>query len=101
MMALPQWTLRTLVLVALTFAIGGFFVGSASSQQDRPRPAVDGSYQMLALPGNDLFVFDTKTAQYWTNRGDGGWERHPGPLVAATREMLLKDPQPILPESRR
>ena len=89
-MTLPQWTRRPLVLVALIFSIGGFFVGSASSQQEKRVDGEVGTYQMVVVPDQNLVVFDTKTARYWLLGGDENWHDHPGPL-AAIPKLPAKD----------
>ncbi len=90
-MALNRWSKRSLMLVAAIFAIGGFLIGSSSSddakrrvraedgEDTRPiRPAAArlqenaGRYQMISASGGGTIVFDTATARYWwaPNRTD-------------------------------
>ena len=92
MIALSQWSRRSLVLVALIFAVGGFLVGSSSSQEGRRDADGEvGRYQMVAPHVTHLFVFDTKTARYWSKDHDGDWKNHLGPFAGR---------QPCRPESR-
>ena len=74
-MALPQWSRRSLILVASIFAVGGFLLGSSSSQERRRelRPGEVGRYQMVAGQ-TGYIVFDTRTAHYWAAPSllDGG-----------------------------
>ncbi len=91
-MALNRWSRRSLVAVAAICAIGGFLIGSSSSDDARRRirPGDDetlgpvrpadsakyqgnvGRYQMIASSGGGTIVFDTATARYWwtPNRTD-------------------------------
>ena len=84
-MARNQWSRRSLMLIAAIFAIGGFLIGSSSSDDARRRirPEDDGTvrpvrpadsgriqgnvgrYQMIAGSGGGTIVFDTATAHYW------------------------------------
>ena len=83
MMALPQWTRRSLVLVTLIFAIGGFFVGSASSQlEKRGADREVGRYQMV-VQDQTLYVFDTRTTHFWRRIGGEGFYDQTGPLESA------------------
>jgi hypothetical protein len=84
-MALPQWSRRSLVVAASIFAVGGFLVGSAASQQERRGADGEvGRYQMIHSPHDwTVFVFDTKTSRYWSKNiaGEGDWKNHLGPLA--------------------
>ena len=91
-MALPQWSRRSLVLVGLMLAIGGFLIGSSSSQEDNRGPEREvGRYQMIAPQPNYLYVFDTKTARYWKYEGKGNWSNHLGPVAPPAKAA---DPNP-------
>ncbi len=86
-MALTQWSRRSLVLVALVFAIGGFLVGSSSSQEERRGADGEvGRYHLVRGPqgGGPPYIFDTKTARYWTADGDE-WKSHLGPVAGRVK----------------
>ncbi len=84
-MALNRWSKRSLMLVAAIFAIGGFLMGSLSSDDTKRRVRAEenettqrirtvdaGRYQMISSSGGGTIVFDTATARYWwtPNRTD-------------------------------
>ncbi|HEY3963576.1 MAG TPA: hypothetical protein VGM05_03400 [Planctomycetaceae bacterium] len=94
-MAVNQWSKRSLVLVVSVCAIGGFLIGSASSQsvrqasqkereyeEDAPTRAPEaGRYQMVQTSAGTV-IFDTRTAHYW-QRNNGveatRWNKHHAP----------------------
>ncbi len=87
-MAPNQWSNRTFVMFAVICAVGGFLVGSSSSQEVK-RDAGQGEvgrYQMvMASPSDTLKVFDTKTARFWDYVGgpkgeNMHWREFPGPF---------------------
>ncbi len=68
-------------LYSSVFAIGGFLVGSSSSQEPGQAARREvGRYQMIALDLDRLLVFDTKTAHYWRYKGNENWSEHSGPV---------------------
>jgi hypothetical protein len=87
-MALNQWSKRSLVQVIAACAIGGFLIGSSSSQEANPsrdRGEIGpGRYQMVVSPGAKM-IFDTKTGRFWqeTNYSDNAaeprWSEHLAP----------------------
>jgi len=85
-MALIHWSRNSGILVAAIFAVGGFLVGSSSSQEATTRGTADGEvgrYQMMAAHANDLKIIDTKTGRYWqrlTSETKERWDERPGPL---------------------
>jgi hypothetical protein len=88
-MALNQWSKRSLILVAAICAVGGFLIGSSSSQESKPvgDKGEVGRYQMAP---NGKLIFDTKTGQFWDHHsyeGLGGsreeWEEHAPPWKQA------------------
>jgi hypothetical protein len=73
-------------MVASIFAIGGFLVGSSSSQEGRRGADGEvGRYQMVAPHSVSLFIFDTKTARYWNKDHDGDWKAHLGPFAGRAK----------------
>ncbi len=87
-MAQNQWSRNSGVLVAAIFAVGGFLVGSSSSQESR-RSAEQGEvgrYQMMAAHANDLKIIDTKTGRFWQRLYSDNkerWDERAGPFGAA------------------
>ena len=86
MMALNQWSRRSLMLLAAIFAVGGFLIGSSSGQNAKRGAAESevGRYQIVAGKIN-LTVFDTKTAHIWQLSLDDPdkWDEIPGPFGKA------------------
>jgi len=81
-MPLPQWSRSSLMLVGLMLAIGGFWAGSSSSQEQKPAGGGEvGRYQMVAA-SYGFYVFDTKTTRYWKYENENDWSNHLGPAVA-------------------
>jgi hypothetical protein len=89
-MALHQFSKPVVILLAAICALCGFMAGSSSSQQNRPatQSAEVGRYQAINN-GHQLFVFDTRTAQFWKRESrnlenlagiESRWEKVPGPL---------------------
>jgi len=85
-MALNQWSKRLFVLLAAICGVGGFLIGSSSSQEvkhDADQGEV-GRYQMVMSSSIDIKVFDTKTAKFWQlniEDPEQRWVRHPGPFA--------------------
>jgi len=87
-MALNQWSKRSLVLLIAVCAIGGFLIGSSSSQEanaTRDKGEIGpGRYQMVVSPGARM-IFDTKTARFWQetsysdNAAESRWIEHSAP----------------------
>jgi hypothetical protein len=95
MIALNQWSKRSLVIVAAICLTGGFLIGSSSSQEVIKRgsngsevgrrkdgPEI-GRYQMVGGPGAKI-IFDTMTARFWqetnySETGDSRWTEHAAP----------------------
>jgi hypothetical protein len=94
-MAVNQWSKRSLILVLSVCAIGGFLIGSASSQSVRRAPQKEGEYEEDALTrapevgryqmvqtSAGTVIFDTRTAHYWQrmNGVDANrWNKYPAP----------------------
>lgn len=91
-MALNQWSRKTLVLVVSVCTLGGFLLGSSSSQDAGPaaRAGAVGRYQMVNSSGG-LVVIDTMTARYWERIIRGGdasleeWHEHRAPWEQAKK----------------
>jgi len=104
-MALNKWSRRSIALAIVLCAIGGFMVGSSSSQVSVPdlgnaprerqheiaagrHPPEAGRYQMVAGHYNTYIIFDTATAQHWTSVQVGTaagvpnfkWEKRESPV---------------------
>ena len=86
MMALNHWSRYSAVVVTAIFSLGGFLIGSSSSQETT-RGAADrevGRYQMIAAHANDLKIIDTRTGRYWqrlNSENKERWDERPGPLA--------------------
>ncbi len=72
-----RWTKRPAILLVAGCTLGGFLLGSSSSEEvktDRPETGI-GRYQFVETSSIRL-IFDTKTAERWEYRFDQvGWEK--------------------------
>jgi hypothetical protein len=98
-MVLLQWSRHSFVLVASIFAVGGFLIGSSSSQEERRGADGEvGRYQLVRGPqgGGPPYIFDTKTARYWTLDGEE-WKNHLGPLAGRLKPLTGNSDAPAQP----